>query len=103
MNPLILAIRPGTPEAGPDVNASIIKGIFRDWPWVPYVFWGLAVFLALSTVAKTWVASPAAPLARKFVWTVLLLIPYLGWVFWVAFFKMPKRHGIRQRPWSGGH
>ncbi len=89
------------PEAGPDVNSSLIDALVGDYPWVPYAFWGLAAFLALTALAKTWVGSPAAPTGRRIIWTVFLLIPYIGWVFWMAFFKMPRRHGIYQPRWRG--
>ena len=52
------------------------------------------VFISLCLVARLWVLRPRDSIARKIVWTLILLVPLVGWLFYGAFYRPPTyAHG----------
>jgi hypothetical protein len=48
------------------------------------------VFVSLCLVARLWVVHRKASVLRKLVWSVLLFLPLIGWIFYGAFFHPPN-------------
>jgi hypothetical protein len=68
----------------------------------------LWAFVSLCLIARLWVVHRRAWVISKLVWSVVLLIPIFGWLFFVAFFRAPEalswtghaEHG-RNAPYAG--
>jgi len=50
----------------------------------------VCAFVSLCLIARLWVVHSKASTLRKLVWSVLLLVPLLGWIFYGAFFQPPS-------------
>ena len=75
-----------------------------DTPLIDYllVHWNLAVVLlivcegvGLCLVARFWVTRRKLSVLYKLAWSVVLLVPIVGWLFFAAFCQAPRRdeHG----------
>lgn len=50
--------------------------------------------VSLCFVVHLWLARRGDPVIGRGVWTVILLVPLLGWLFYLAFYRAPGRtHG----------
>ena len=71
-----------------------------DTPLIDYFFahWKLAVVLfivcegfGLCLIARLWVARRKLRVIQKLAWSVVLLVPVVGWLFFAAFRQPPER------------
>jgi hypothetical protein len=69
----------------------------------------LWAFVSLCMVARVWVLHRRERVLTKLVWSLILLLPLLGWLFFAAFYRPPEaldwtrhaEHG-RDAPYAGG-
>jgi hypothetical protein len=75
-----------------------------DTPLIDFLLshWKLAIALligcegfGLCLIARLWVARPKMGVIRKLLCSLILLIPFVGWLFFAAFCPAPARdeHG----------
>src|SRR6266513_932718 len=75
-----------------------------DTPLIDFVLahWKLAVAtlivcegFSLCLIARFWLTNPKISVVRKLAWSVILLVPVVGWLFFAAFCPAPSRdeHG----------
>jgi hypothetical protein len=57
---------------------------------------GICVFVGLCLIARLWVLHRRTRAVSKIVWSIVLLIPVFGWLFFAAFFRPPEALG-----WTG--
>jgi hypothetical protein len=50
----------------------------------------LWAFVSLCIIARLWVLHPRDRLISKLVWSLVLLIPLFGWLFFAAFYRSPE-------------
>ena len=55
--------------------------------WIGFVLW-----LSLAIILRMWLRHREAHVIKKLFWTVILMIPMIGAVFYAAFFKRPGSH-----------
>jgi uncharacterized membrane protein len=68
----------------------------------------LWAFVSLCLIARLWVFHRRAGTISKLVWSIVLLIPLFGWLFFAAFHRVPEalswtghaEHG-RDAPYAG--
>jgi hypothetical protein len=53
------------------------------------VIGAVCAFVNLCLIARLWVVHPRDSIARKIVWTLVLFVPLLGWIFYGAFYRPP--------------
>ena len=53
-------------------------------------------FVSLCLIARLWVIHRRDLVIAKLSWTVVLLVPLLGWLFFAAFYRSPEALG-----WTG--
>jgi hypothetical protein len=51
---------------------------------------GICAFVSLSLIARLWVLHRRARAFSKVIWSIVLLIPVFGWLFFTAFFRAPE-------------
>jgi hypothetical protein len=49
----------------------------------------VCVFISFCLIARLWILFSRDSIARKIVWTLLLFVPLLGWIFYGAFYRPP--------------
>jgi hypothetical protein len=70
----------------------------RDWARHHMVEASLALFcvwLSLSLIAHLWLTYPKDSVLKKVFWSVLVCFPFLGWVFYGAFYRPLESNSIR--------
>jgi hypothetical protein len=50
---------------------------------------GICAFVSLSLIARLWVLHRRAPTMSKILWSIVLLLPVFGWLFFAAFYRAP--------------
>ena len=69
----------------------------------------LWAFISLCMIARLWALHRRERLFTKLVWSLILIIPLFGWLFFAAFYRPPEaldstghaEHG-RDAPYIGG-
>jgi hypothetical protein len=56
---------------------------------------GLCAWVSLSLIARMWFVHRRAGLIKKLFWSLVLLVPIAGWIFYGALFHPPSVTGIR--------
>jgi hypothetical protein len=72
---------------------------------------GICIFVSLCLIARLWVLHRRARAVSKIIWSIVLLIPFFGWLFFVAFYRPPEpldwtghaEHGRDAGLIGGGH
>jgi hypothetical protein len=54
------------------------------------------LFVSLCLIARLWFTRRRDSALRKILWSIMLLVPLLGWLFYAAFYHAPE-------PGPGGH
>jgi len=49
------------------------------------------VFVSLCLIARLWVLRRSESVLSRLVWSFVLLLPILGWLFYAAFYRAPER------------
>lgn len=63
---------------------------------------GFFIWLSLALIVRLWIKHKKASLPKKIFWTLVLIIPSIGPIFYAAFFKRPGLHNIGGGGGSGG-
>lgn len=58
--------------------------------WFPVLAVALWAWMSLGLIGTLWLTRPSANPVRKVFWSVVLLLPILGWTLYGAFFSLPK-------------
>ncbi|MEN8772712.1 MAG: hypothetical protein ABF379_11995 [Akkermansiaceae bacterium] len=71
--------------------------------WIGFIVW-----LSLAMIFRMWIKHREAHVVKKLFWTIILIIPIIGAVFYAAFFKRPGSHnngggGDGGMPAGGSH
>ena len=53
-------------------------GLIAAWAWI-----------SLTLIARLWVLHPECSSAKRISWSLILLVPLFGWIFYAGFFKAP--------------
>ncbi len=62
-------------------------------PLGPLILAGLAVWISSILVVWIWVKHRDVSTPRKLLWTLVVMIPPLGWMLFWGFFRPPGRTG----------
>ena len=68
---------------------------------------GFFVFISLCLITRLWCLRHRTSIFTRLVWSLILLVPIFGWLFYAAFYRPPERqdHGGHsehgQAAWSG--
>jgi len=62
-----------------DQHPIVMLLLVAVWAWV-----------SLSLLSRMWVVHRRTGLLKKLFWSVVLLVPLLGWIFYGAFFQPPS-------------
>ncbi|MDF1711614.1 MAG: hypothetical protein P1U90_05210 [Akkermansiaceae bacterium] len=57
--------------------------------WIGFIVW-----LSLAMILRMWIKHREAHIIKKIFWTIILMVPIIGAVFYVAFFKRPGSHNL---------
>jgi hypothetical protein len=58
-------------------------------PILLIVIVGVCIWITLSLIVRMWFIHRRVALATKLFWSVVLLIPLFGWIFYAAVFRPP--------------
>jgi hypothetical protein len=69
------------------------------------------MFVSLCLIARLWVVHRRDRIVAKLVWSLVLSIPFFGWIFFAAFYRPPEaldwtghaEHGREASYIGGGH
>jgi hypothetical protein len=69
---------------------------------------GICVWISLSMIATLWIKHSKASLYKKLTWTILLLIPGVGWILYLGIFQTPSPNKLGESApvseyFGGGH
>ena len=69
------------------------------------LIWGSAGCLSVSStlIIRMWYLYRRASFLKKGLWTIGLLVPFAGWIFYAAFFEMPGHNPNQCHDTSGAH
>ncbi|HEY5894687.1 MAG TPA: hypothetical protein VIT91_15810 [Chthoniobacterales bacterium] len=78
---------------------------------VPAIWIGaLCLWISLSLIARMWVVHRKTPFLTKLLWSFVLLVPVLGWLFYGGLFRVPGSNDTecptehsRDAPYTGDH
>ena len=68
--------------------------------------------VSMCLIARLWIVHRRAAVISRLVWSLVLLVPVLGWLFFAAFFNAPRRlagdghaeHGqVARDSYASGH
>jgi len=62
--------------------------LHNHWP-VALILLGIWAWISLSMIATLWIRHRHTTLPRKLIWTVILLVPAVGWVLYLGIFHTP--------------
>jgi hypothetical protein len=51
----------------------------------------ICLWISLCLIARLWITQRSDALVRKFAWSIVLLVPLVGWLFYSAFYHPPAR------------
>lgn len=54
---------------------------------------GTCAWVSMVLIASVWIRHRRSPLAKKLFWTFVVMLPPLGWMLYLAFFRPPERNG----------
>ena len=80
--------------APPDPNLIIFEQLLQKYPYLTTVMFGGIAFFSLSGIATIWTKYKDDRFLNKALWSLILLFPFLGWVFWMGFYPLEKT-GVR--------
>ena len=66
----------------------------RSHPVLLIVLCALWAWVSLTLVIRLWLVHRRASFTKKFLWSLMLLVPIFGWLYYGGFFQVPDRHGI---------
>ena len=73
-------------------NRAIALGLVLFWAWV-----------SLSLIARLWIVHRRETTMRKIFWSLMLLVPLAGWLFYGGMFRLCDRSGAESygENWPG--
>ncbi len=54
----------------------------------------ISVSISLCLIANLWIRRRSDSLGRKLSWSIILLVPVIGWLFYAAFYHPPEASGV---------
>jgi hypothetical protein len=72
------------------VSDTLIPDFLAAHPKAAVVIAAACAFISLCLIARLWVVHSESSTLRKLVWSVVLFVPLLGWIFYCAFFHPPS-------------
>jgi len=54
------------------------------------IIFGIGLYLSLCLIARMWLKYRSDKLTKKLFWSIVLLIPLAGWLFYAAFYNPYK-------------
>lgn len=67
---------------------------FGDHPFLLIVLCALWAWVSITLVVRLWLVHRKATFVKKFLWSLMLLVPLFGWMFYGGFFQTPGYHNI---------
>ncbi|MEM8954909.1 MAG: hypothetical protein AAGD22_12220 [Verrucomicrobiota bacterium] len=58
---------------------------------------GLWMWISSCLIVNIWLRHTWARLRLRTFWTIIVLIPILGWIFYAGFFRVPKATNINNQ------
>jgi hypothetical protein len=52
------------------------------------LFFAFCLWVSLSLIARIWILHRKDRLMKKIIWSAILMLPIMGWVFYAAFYNM---------------
>jgi hypothetical protein len=85
-------------------EADLSAKIYQHLP----IFAAIAcTFVSLMLIARLWLCHPQDPVFKKFRWTLLLCVPFFGWIFYGALYAPLSQNDVKAPlnpdAFSGGH
>jgi len=59
------------------------------------------IWISLSMIIRMWLKYPADPVLKKLFWSIILCIPFFGWLFYGGCYYPPSATSTPIRPSSG--
>lgn len=50
---------------------------------------GFCLWVSLTLILRLWILHRRASFLRKFIWSIVLWIPFFGWIFYLGGFHIP--------------
>ncbi len=63
----------------------------------------VCAFISLVLILRLWLRHPQDPIFKKIRWTLLLCVPFFGWVFYGAFYTPLNENDVRASSSSVGY
>jgi hypothetical protein len=71
-----------------------IIDFFAAHPTSSIIIFASSVFVSLCLIARLWVVHRTDSILAKALWSIVLLIPLLGWIFYGGFYHPPDASGV---------
>ena len=78
----------------------------RNHPVLLIVLCAIWAWVSFTLVIRLWLVHRSASFTKKFLWSLMLLVPIFGWMFYGGFFQVPGYHNTpapQSQDLSGGH
>jgi hypothetical protein len=71
------------------------------------IFVGLWLWLSLSLIIRLWLKYKSESVPKKILWSLVLCVPFFGWLVYGAFYSPLKDNGVPSHvntdAFNGGH
>ena len=66
----------------------------RDHPVLLIVLSAIWAWVSSTLILRMWLVHRRASFMKKFFWSLILLVPFFGGMFYAGLFQVPGPHGI---------
>jgi len=80
------------------VNAS---AWFAEHPRIGIALAAFCLWVSVSLMIRIWVLYHRASFVKKLIWSIVLLVPLFGWLFYAGCFQIPGNNSTLLRPTDG--
>ena len=72
-----------------------LQSFRHDHPVVLFVVIAVWAWISLSLVIRMWLLHRRVGAIKKLFWSLVLVVPVVGWIFYGAFFRPPSISAVR--------
>ena len=62
--------------------------------WTGFAMLAVWLWMSFGLIARLWLIHRHATPWKKVAWSLALLVPVFGWIFYAGFFRIPERSDI---------
>ena len=75
----------------------------RNHPLLVIVLCALWAWVSITLMIRLWLVHCHASFVKKFLWSIVLLVPVLGWMLYAGLFRLPRsRYTLNNDDPGGG-